>query len=119
VTITNRGINYTKAIISFSGGEGYGASAIAVLDGRFGTLRTVYFNELAERQIINSNAGTIDYNTGEVIINNLRVLSSLTSDGNIRISIESEEGIISSVRNTIITIDQADSTAISTEIVSV
>ncbi len=119
VTITNRGINYSKAVISFSGGDGYGAAAIAVLDGRFGTLRTVYFNELAERQTIDSTAGTIDYNTGEVIINDLRILSVLTADGDIRVSIESEDGIISSVRNTILTIDQTDSSSVSTEITAV
>ena len=119
VTITNRGINYSKAVISFSGGDGYGAAAIAVLDGRFGTLRTVYFNELAERQTIDSTAGTIDYNTGEVIINDLRILSVLTADGDIRVSIESEDGIITSVRNTILTIDQTDSSSVSTEITAV
>jgi hypothetical protein len=119
VTITNRGINYSRAVVSFSGGDGYGATAIAVLDGRFGTLRTVYFNELSERQIINSNAGTIDYDTGEVTITNLRVLSVLTSDGDIRVDIESEDGIISSIRNTIITIDQTDSTVVTTEITAV
>lgn len=119
VTITNRGINYTKAVITFTGGDGYGAAAVAVLDGRFGTLRTVYFNELAERQIINSNAGTIDYDTGEVTINDLRILSVLTSDGLVRVNIESEDGIISSVRNTIITMDQSDSTSISTDITAV
>jgi hypothetical protein len=119
VTITNRGINYSRAVVSFSGGDGYGATAIAVLDGRFGTLRTVYFNELSERQTINSNAGTIDYDTGEVTITNLRVLSVLTSDGDIRVVIESEDGIISSVRNTILTIDQTDSTVVTTEITAV
>ena len=119
ITITNRGINYSRAVVSFSGGDGYGATAIAVLDGRFGTLRTVYFNELSERQTINSNAGTIDYDTGEVTITNLRILSVLTSDGDIRVEIESEDGIISSVRNTILTIDQTDSTVVTTEITAV
>lgn len=119
VTITNRGINYTKAVVSFTGGNGYGADAIAVLDGRYGTLRTVYFNTLAERQIINSNIGTIDYDTGIVTINNLRVLSIATSDDMIRLDIESEDGILSSIRNTIITIDQTDSTVITTNIVAV
>jgi len=119
VTITNRGINYSKAVVSFSGGDGYGAAAVAVLDGRFGTLRTVYFNELAERQIIDSTAGTIDYDTGEITITDLRVLSVLTSDGDIRVSIESEDGIISSVRSTILSIDQTDPSSVATEITSV
>lgn len=116
VTITNRGINYTKAVITFSGGDGFGAAAVAVLDGRFGVLRTVYFDALAERQVIDSNAGTIDYDTGLVTIKNLRVLSVLTDDGNIRINIESEDGIISSIRNTIITIDQTDPTTVTTDL---
>lgn len=119
VTITNRGINYSKAVVTFSGGDGYGATAIAVLDGRFGTLRTVYFNELAERQTIDSTAGTIDYDTGEVTITDLRVLSVITSDGNIRVSIESEDGIISSIRNTILSIDQTDPSSVATEITAV
>ncbi len=119
VTVTNRGINYTKAVITFTGGNGYGAAAVAVLDGRFGTLRTVYFNTLAERQVINSNAGTIDYDTGVVTINDLRILSVSTADSLIRIDIESEDGIISSIRNTIITMDQTDSTVVSTDITSV
>jgi len=116
VSITNRGINYTKAVITFSGGDGSGAAAIAVLDGRFGALRTVYFDALAERQVIDANAGTIDYDTGLVTIKNLRVLSVSTNDRNIRINIESENDIVSSTRNTIITIDETDSTTVVTEI---
>lgn len=119
VTITNRGINYSKAVVSFSGGDGYGAAAIVTLDARFGTLRTVYFDALAQRQTIDSTAGTIDYDTGEVTITDLRVLSVLTSDGSIRVNIESEEGIITSLRNTILTIDQTDSTSVATEITAV
>jgi hypothetical protein len=118
IQITNRGINYTKAVISFSGGEGYGAEAIAVLNSRYGTLRTVYFNSNAERQIIESNAGTIDYSTGAISITNIRLLSVSTSDGYIRLNIESEEGIISSNRNTVIVIDKTDSTAIITDLMS-
>jgi hypothetical protein len=116
VEVTNRGSNYTKAVISFSGGNGFGASAITILDGRFGTLRTVYFNALAERQIINSSAGTIDYDTGLVVINDIRILSVLSSDNTIRINVESEDGIISSKRNTILTIDKNDPSSVITDL---
>jgi hypothetical protein len=118
IQITNRGINYTKAVISFSGGDGYGAEAVAVLNSRYGTLRTVYFNTNAERQIIESNAGTIDYSTGAIAITNIRILTVSTSDGYIRLNIESEDGIISSNRNTVIVIDKTDSTAIITDLIS-
>ena len=91
---------------------------MAVLNSRYGTLRTVYFNANAERQIIESNAGTIDYSTGAVSITNLRMLSVNSSDGLVRLDIESEDGIISSNRNTVIVIDKSDSTAIITDLIS-
>jgi hypothetical protein len=114
INILNRGINYTKAVVSFSGGDGFGASAIAVLNARFGGLRTVYFDSNAERQIINPDAGTIDYDTGIVTLKNIKIESVSTPDNLITFDIESESGIINSNRNTIITLDKTDSTAITT-----
>jgi hypothetical protein len=114
ITITNRGIDYSRAIVTISGGNGHGAAALAVLDGRFGTLRVVYYDSNAERRIINANAGTINYNTGLVSLNNITILSVEPTDGLMRVSIESEKGIIKSTKNTIITIDSDDPTSIST-----
>jgi hypothetical protein len=110
--MTNRGTDYTRAIITITGGSGYGAEAVAVIDGRTGTLRTIYYDTLAQRQIINSNAGTIDYNNGVITLTDIRILSVASLDGFIRLSIESEKGLISTIRNTIITLDETDPTAI-------
>jgi len=114
INIINRGTDYTRATVTITGGSGYGAEAVAVVDGRTGTLRTIYYDTLAQRQIINSNAGTIDYNNGIVIINDIRFISINSDDGLIRISIEAERGYLQSTRDTIITIDVDDPTAIST-----
>jgi hypothetical protein len=114
INITNRGTDYTRATVTITGGKGYGAEAVAVIDGRTGTLRTIYYDSLAQRQIINSNAGTIDYNNGIVTINDIRFLSVDSDDGLIRLSIEVEKGYLQSTRDTIITIDVDDPTAIST-----
>lgn len=116
IVITNRGLNYSRAIITITGGSGFGASAIAVLNTRFGDLRTVYFDSNAERRIVNSKAGTINYDTGLITLNDLQILSAASSDGDISIDIESENGIISSQKNTIITIDLGDPSSISTEL---
>jgi hypothetical protein len=116
IVITNRGINYTRALVSITGGGGYGASAIAILDGRFGTLRTYYYDENAEKKIINAEAGTINYTTGLVTLKDLNVNSISTPDSLMRISIESERGIITSSRDTIITIDEYDPTSITTDL---
>lgn len=119
IVITNRGLNYSRAIITISGGSGFGAAAIAILNTRFGDLRTVYFDTNAERKIVNSRAGTINYDTGLITLNDLQILSVASSDGNIAIDIESENGIISSQKNTIITIDLADPASISTDLQSI
>jgi len=119
ITVTNRGTDYTTALVTLSGGNGYGSTAVAVLDARFGTLRTVYYDGFAQKQIIRDRAGTIDYQNGIVTLTDIRFLSVKPSDGFIRISLESEKGIISSAKNTIITIDETDPAAIVTELVGV
>ena len=118
IEMMNRGIDYTRAVISISGGGGYGATAIPVIDSRTGTLRTVYYNQLSERQIVNSNAGTIDYNLGTLSINDIRINSVSSPDGYIRFTIQSENTVLSTNRNTIITIDGTDPTSISTVMIS-
>jgi len=114
IEVTNRGIDYTRAIVTISGGNGYGATATAVIDARTGSLRTIYYDTNAERQIVDSTAGTINYDSGVVTINDINIRSVDTDDGLIRLSIESEKGIIQSVRNTIITVDEEDPTSIVT-----
>jgi hypothetical protein len=118
IEILTRGADYSRATATISGGNGYGAACSVLLDAKYGTLRTVYFNEMAERQVIDSTAGTINYSTGLVMLNDLRVLTNLSNDGLIRLTIESEKGIISSYRNNIISIDKDDSSAITTELVT-
>jgi hypothetical protein len=50
------------------------------------------------------------------ILNDIRILSVVTTDGLIRLTIESEKGIIKSSKNTIITLDDADISSITTEL---
>ena len=114
IEVTNRGIDYTRATVTISGGGGYGATAEAIIDARTGELRTVYYDNNAQRQIVDSNAGTIDYDAGIVNINDIYIKSVTSTDGYIRLSVESEKGIISTTKNTIVTLDVDDPTAIST-----
>jgi hypothetical protein len=114
IEVTNRGINYSQATISISGGNGFGAEANVVIDSKFGNLRTVFFDANAQRQVVNANAAEINYETGHIAINNINILSVGSTDGQIRLTIESEEGILESVRNTILTIDEEDPISIET-----
>lgn len=119
ITVTNRGVDYSRALVTISGGGGFGASALAVLDSRFGKVRTFYYDENSQKQIINSEAGTIDYTNGIITLTDFRVVSVNEPDGQIRLTVRAEKGIISSQKNTIITIDNEDSTSISTELVAI
>jgi hypothetical protein len=119
IEVTNRGIDYTRATITISGGSGYGATAEAVIDARTGELRTVYYDNNAQRQVVDATAGTVDYDAGIVTINDIYIKSVSSTDGYIRLSIESEKGIIGTTKNTIVTLDVDDPTAISTTLETV
>jgi hypothetical protein len=119
ITVVNRGIDYTRAVITIDGGNGYGASAAAEVDAKIGTIRTVYYDTLSQKQVVDESAGTINYDTGEVVINNILINSVTSADGYIRLSIEADKGIIDTVKNTIITIDEQDPISISTTLETV
>lgn len=108
ITVTNRGSNYTRAIITITGGEGFAGEATAVLDAKFGTLEMIYFDNLARKQTISSDIGTIDYDTGTIILNNLRVESLEQGKTDIRMTVQSQNEIIRSARNQIVTMDSSD-----------
>lgn len=119
ITITNKGSNYTRATVSITGGGGSQATSVAKLETKFGTLRTYYFKTNGERVIINSNAGTINYETGEITIKSLD--SSGTVSNNFyetnllvfNLPIDSE--VIPPLRNRILEIDSNDALAVQVE----
>jgi len=119
IKMTNRGVDYSRAVVTITGGSGFDATASAVINARVGTIRTIYFDANANRQIINPAVGVINYDSGLIEINDLKVLSVATADGMIRISLESQSGIIESMKNTILTIDETDTTSITTQLVKV
>ena len=119
ISVKNRGIDYTRAIVTISGGNGFGGEASAIIDAAIGTLRTIYYDSNAQRQIVDSLAGEINYNTGTVTIFDINMLSVSSPDNLIRLSFEAEEGIIESARNTIITIDETDPVAITVNLTKV
>lgn len=117
IDVTNPGFNYSRATISIVGGGGTGAQASAVITARTGFLRTVYYDINAQKQIVNNQAGKINYETGKIELTDIRVISVNSPDSFIRLTIESENGIIETVRNTILDIDVNDSSAITVDLV--
>lgn len=116
ITITNPGTDYSYAIVTISGGEGYGTITSVKLQSEEGVLRTFYYKTNGEKVIINQNAGTIDYNTGTIILNSLRATgltdNALYPDDYLTINIQADEDIIYPLRNKILTLDTNDSKSI-------
>lgn len=118
IKITNRGINYTYANITITpNGSGSGATAIARLEAKVGTLRSYYFKSDGTKAILNTDAGTIDYETGAMYLNSF--VSSTGTPANryydtdvFTVNIPSEKDIILPLRNRILTIDENDPLAI-------
>ena len=111
ITLTNRGVNYTRATVTITGGGGFGGTASAIVSGRIGSLNVIYYDTNSEKKTIRSNIGTINYDIGIVTIDDINIIS-LVSGSVMKIDVEAEKGIVESVRNTIITIDENDPTAI-------
>ena len=116
ITITNRGFNYTRAAVTLSGGGGSGSTAVAIVTARTGTVRTIYYDADAQKQIVNENAGTINYETGEIVLSDVNMKEVYSSDSLMRLTIESDKGIVETNRNTILEIDVNDSSSITVDL---
>ena len=122
IEITNKGTDYSIANIKLVGGDGTGAMAIANLDSKLGTLRLVYYKDTGQKITLRNNIGTINYDTGNITLNNLRINSvtenDFYDDNYITLNIMTSSDIISPLRNRILTIDNNDPKSIRLEMVA-
>lgn len=120
IDVLTRGQNYTRATVALTGGGGFGATAEAGLQFRNGTLQSFYYNENGEKVIINSDAGSIDYDEGKIILKNLYVISveenDLYEENILTLNIKPDSDIVRQLRNGIIDLDLADINSIQIEI---
>ena len=120
IQVTNKGVNYSRAIVSIEG-NGTEAEAKAVLQARNGTLRTYYYNNLGNKIIVNSSAGTIDYDTGDVVLNSIKPSAVLTNDfydiNILTMNVVAGEEVIPPLRNRILALDENNIQSIQLEMI--
>lgn len=123
INITNNGTNYTKATVLITGGGGSGAVARAILGTTTGTLRAYYLTSNGNKVVVYPSAGTINYDTGQVILN--AFLSQIGTPSNryydtdvFTFNAPLEKEIIIPLRNRILTIDMNDPIAIQIDMVA-
>ena len=121
IEITNKGINYSRALVSIDG-NGSEAAAKAVLQAKNGTLRTYYYDTLGNKIIVNSEAGTINYETGEVILNTIKPSSVVTNDyydtNVLTMNVVAGDEVIPPLRNRILTLDMNNIQSIQLEMIA-
>jgi hypothetical protein len=119
ITVTNSGGNYTQAIVQITSTDGNGAlaSGVATLSGNKGTLRTYYFEDGVKR-ILNSNAGTVNYDEGAVTLVDFNPSAINNPLGILSVQAVPTSTIISSSRDKIITLDNTDPNAINVNIIA-
>jgi len=120
ITVTSSGNNYTQAIVTITpaAGDTTGklGAAVVNLQGRYGTLRTYYNNTTNVKTILNSNVGTVDYLNGVITLNDFTPYQVNNPLGQLTISATPSTNIISSTYDRVITIDQADNTAVTVNV---
>lgn len=116
INIVNRGSNYTKATVTITSNTGFGAAATADLQFQNGILRTYYFKANGEKVVLNNAVGTINYRTGQLVLNNLIIRSvsdnDFYNDDVITVNAQPADPDISPIKNSILDIDVNDSRSI-------
>ena len=79
-------------------------------DDGSGNIRTFYLLGGTTKTYTNATAGTINYNTGEVILTNFNITSTANTDSTIDVTLMPNSNDVSPTRNQILEIDTADST---------
>jgi hypothetical protein len=120
INVTSSGNNYTSAIVTITpqpgDTTGQNGAAVANLQGRYGLLRTYYYNSNLVKTILNSNIGTVDYVNVIVSLTNFNPVGVNNPLGQLTISATPSTSIISSTFNGIITIDPFDAKAITVNV---
>jgi len=119
IAVNDRGTGYSVASVTITDSTGSGAVAQAVLLGRYGNLRSYYIRaETGEKVILSENAGTIDYDSGRIVLTDLLALGTGATPfygfeaGSFALSVKPINDTLFPVKNRIITIDENDLTAI-------
>lgn len=116
ITIDEPGSNYTSAVVQITGGEGENGAATAALQAKLGTLRLYYYTTTREKIILDSEIGTINYETGTIVLNSLAVNNVVANDfyedDILTVNVPAENENIYTLRNHILAIDEDDSRSV-------
>lgn len=116
INVLTSGENYSSAVVQITPNQydttGQGAAAVVNFQGKNGTLRTYYFNNNKVKTVLDSSAGTIDYDNGIITLTDFAPTAISDPLGQLTVYATPYSQILSSTFNTIITVDQYDPNSI-------
>lgn len=129
IILTNPGKNYTQAVVQITPNVNAGSAtnpsysgmlgtARAIISGRYGNLRTYYYNNSGIKTILNGNAGTVDYQNGVITLYDFKPFEINNSSGILNINIIPETTIVESKKNKLLTLDKDDPSSVTVNILS-
>jgi hypothetical protein len=113
INVIQPGSGYTSATARISGGSGTGTTLRVNLQGRTGKLRIYYFDTNNIKKTITNDAGTVDYSTGRIVLENFTPVSVSDPFETLVVKAVPVSKVFSSEKNRILTLDQSDPTSIS------
>ena len=121
VIVDKPGINYTTAtaLLYYQDKVDTTASFSVNIQGRYGVLRSYFFDNNNIKTTLNAEAGTIDYLLGKIVLNQFDPVSIEDPLKIFRIVAKPETNNFESARSRIITIDDQDINAINITVKSV
>lgn len=110
IVIDNPGVNYTtaKAYVYYQDELDTTAILNVAVQGRYGILRSYFFDNNNVKTILNLNAGEIDYLLGKITLKNFRPVDVEDPTKILKITARPVSNNFESTRNRIITIDEDD-----------
>jgi hypothetical protein len=112
IEVTNPGTDYSSAAVVITDEDGVGGTAIAELQANHGILRSYYYTATGTKVFVNRTAGTVNFVTGQITLDNLRAFTVAENDwyddDYLTITVPIDEEIVGPLRNRILTIDDND-----------
>lgn len=120
VVVDKPGVNYTTAtaILYYQDDADTTATFAVNIQGRYGVLRSYFFDNNNIKTTLNAEAGTIDYKLGRLVLNQFNPVSIEDPLKILRFIAKPETNNFESARSRIITIDEEDTNAINITIKS-
>jgi len=90
-----------------------------VIQGKTGDLRLFYFDDNQVKIILNPKVGTINYETGKVVVEKILIESVLNDFTELSIHAKPENTVFESYRNKILTVNYDDPESITVRLVPI